>query len=100
MDGARSESSSSLSTMRAAASGASEAPASEEALLDKLAARMEKVLKQPKGGGERIGALKLVKDVYSRPGLRNTYGKSKIEDELRRVDVDPDTVCIPWLLTM
>jgi hypothetical protein len=100
MDGARSESGSSQCTLRATAPVAGEAPASEEALLDKLAARMEKVLKQPKGGGERIGALKLVKDVYSRPGLRNTYSKSKIEDELRRADVDPATVCIPWLLTM
>ena len=104
LDGARSESGSSLSTLRASTPAAGEAPWSEEALLDKLAARMEKVLKPPKvgggGAGERIGALKLVKDVFSRPGLRNTYSKPKLEEELRRVDVDPATVCIPWLLAI
>ena len=44
-------------------------------------------------------ALKLNGDVYAREGSGAQYSKSKIAEALRALDVDPDTICVEWLLT-
>eukprot|EP00966_Prymnesium_polylepis_P337085 7391880-Prymnesium_polylepis.1 len=86
------------SSAAASGAGTQEAATGLAHLLERVATLEKKPSSgEPPPKGE-LGPLVVKGDVFSRKGGTARHSKAKVIAALKALDVDPDTVCIPWLL--